>query len=121
MGQQAAMLAALKIQELNDKIAWLEEGIALRDARLDAHRGMVQKLLGTHEDPKINQAFLYQYFRFEDRALDKLLASGELKRDPRQIKEWRDHRGYIPQKQTTNEQEPNTATPPPLPPFQDLD
>ncbi|MDO4795420.1 MAG: hypothetical protein Q4A28_05700 [Brachymonas sp.] len=121
MVEQTAILTAIKIQELNDKIAWLEEGIALRDARIDAHIDMAQKLLGTNNDPKIKQAYLYQYFRFEDQALDKLLASGELKRDPRQIKEWRDHRGYVPPEPTTDEQASDIATPPPLPPFEDLE
>lgn len=120
MGQQAAMLAAIKIQELNDKIAWLEEGIALRDAQITAYRGMRDKLLDMN-DPKISESYLYQHWRIEDKALDKLLASGELKRDPRKIKDWREQVGYIPPKQTANEQASEIATPPPLPPFEDLE
>ena len=78
MVQQTAMLTALKIQELNDKIAWLEEGIALRDARIEAYSGMRDKLVDMN-NPKIAQTYGYQHFRLEDKALDKRLASGELK------------------------------------------
>ncbi|MDO4796267.1 MAG: hypothetical protein Q4A28_10075 [Brachymonas sp.] len=109
MGQQAAMLAAIKIQELNDKIAWLEEGIAMRDVQIEAYQGMRNKLLDM-DDPKVAQTYLYQHWRIEDKAIDKRLASGELKRDPRLHKEWVKRSGYIPpKKQSSDKREPELA------------
>lgn len=114
------LMLAIEIRDLNDRIAWLEEGIAMRDVQIEAYKGMRDKLLDM-DDPKVAQTYLYQHFRIEDQALDKRLKSGELKRDPRKMKDWRENRGYIPPKQTIGKREPDTATPPPLPPLQDLD
>ena len=102
------MLLAIKIQELNDRIAWLENEVALRDARIEAHMKMSDVLLDL-DDPKLRKSYFNKYWQFENQALDNLLASGELTVDPRKDKNWRERRSYLPPKQTIGKREPELA------------
>lgn len=104
------LLLAAEIANLKSQVAFLEEEVALCDARIEAYKGMRNKLLDM-DDPKVAQAYQYQHWRIEDRALDKLLASGRLKKDPRPSKEWRERNGYVPpkQKQSSDKREPELA------------
>lgn len=102
------LLLAAEIANLKSQVARLEEEVALCDARIEAYKGMRNKLLDM-DDPTISQNYIYQHCRLEDKALDKLLVSGRLKHDPRLRKEWREGNGYVPAKQSINKRAPELA------------